>query len=146
MDDELDDTDLAILRELHGDARLPFRQISLRVHLSTPAVIERVRRLERNGMIRRYTIDIDLARVGRPIEASIALSVSGKRLSTTPALLDKIVEIVNWRRVIGPACFEIDIAVESNAKLTDVIDRLALIGDTRTSLVLARSGPTRFPR
>ena len=60
--------------------------------------------------------------------------------------LDKIVEIVNWRRVIGQACFEIDIAVESNAQLTDVIDRLALIDDTRTSLVLARSSPTRFPR
>jgi Lrp/AsnC family transcriptional regulator, leucine-responsive regulatory protein len=145
MPDILDRIDRAILRELFADGRQPYRQISKRVHLSTPAVIERVRRLERLGVIRRHTVDLDFAALGRPVHASIALSISGKRLAGTPALLDAFSEIVSWRRVTGAACFELDVYVASTEALTALIDRLALLGDTRTSLVLAQSGPPRFP-
>jgi Lrp/AsnC family transcriptional regulator, leucine-responsive regulatory protein len=145
MPDSIDKVDRAILRELFFDARRPYRQISKRVHLSTPAVIERVRRLERLGVIRRHTVDLDLAALGRSVHASIALSISGKRLAATPALLDEFTEVVSWRRVTGAACFELDVHVASTEELTALIDRLALLGDTRTSLVLAQSGPPRFP-
>ena len=47
----LDATDWAILRELQADARLSYAEIGRRVGLSSPAVQERIRRLEDAGII-----------------------------------------------------------------------------------------------
>ncbi|MDI5940127.1 AsnC family transcriptional regulator, partial [Micromonospora sp. DH15] len=50
----VDDMDWALLRELQADARLSYSELSRRVHLSPPAVAERVRRLEESGVITGY--------------------------------------------------------------------------------------------
>ena len=46
--------DWALLAELQDDARLSYSELSRRVHLSAPAVAERVRRLEETGVITGY--------------------------------------------------------------------------------------------
>lgn len=55
----LDETDIAILRELQADSRLSVRQLAARVHRSPTPVHERLHRLEESGILRAYTIDID---------------------------------------------------------------------------------------
>ncbi|MFB6297807.1 MAG: AsnC family transcriptional regulator [Salinirussus sp.] len=55
----LDDTDREILRLLMTDARRPFSEIADRVDLSAPAVSDRVDRLRDQGLIRRFTLDVD---------------------------------------------------------------------------------------
>lgn len=62
----MDDMDWALLRELQADARLSFSELSRRVHLSPPAVAERVRRLEEAGVITGYHAHVDLTRAGAP--------------------------------------------------------------------------------
>lgn len=56
MIDAMDTVDDAILRELTADARLPFRDLGLRVGLSANAAAARVRRLQREGVIRGFTV------------------------------------------------------------------------------------------
>lgn len=56
---DLDETDLEIVGLLAEDARRSFREIADRVDLSPPAVSDRVDRLVEQGIIRRFTIDID---------------------------------------------------------------------------------------
>ena len=63
----LDDISRRILHELTRDGRLSFRELGARVGLSAPAVTERVRRLERDGVITGYTATVDPAAVGSPI-------------------------------------------------------------------------------
>src|SRR5206468_3109109 len=58
----LDDVGWQILSELQEDGRLPFAELGRRVGLSTPAVIERVRRLEEAGVIAGYHAAVDPAR------------------------------------------------------------------------------------
>ena len=50
----IDATDLQILRELQHNARLTTKELAARVNLSTTPVFERVKRLERDGIIDRY--------------------------------------------------------------------------------------------
>lgn len=52
---ELDETDLSILQALQEDARLTYTQIGKTLHLAHSTVYERIKRMERNGIIRKYT-------------------------------------------------------------------------------------------
>lgn len=61
----LDITDLAILRELQANARLTTKELAARVHLSTTPVFERVKRLEREGIIDRYIAVLNAERLNR---------------------------------------------------------------------------------
>lgn len=63
---ELDDTDLAILRELQDDGRISNVQLAERVHLSESACLRRVRLLEAAGVIERYTMIVNPEAAGVP--------------------------------------------------------------------------------
>ena len=63
----LDPITRRILHELTQDGRISYRELGERVGLSAPAVTERVRRLERDGVITGYTATLDPAAVGSPI-------------------------------------------------------------------------------
>ncbi len=56
---KLDEIDVLILQELQKDSRLSIRELSKRINLSPPSVTERVRRLEDDGVIEKYTIKIN---------------------------------------------------------------------------------------
>ncbi len=71
----LDATDIAILRLLQGDARMTVKQLSEKVHLSPTPVHERVRRLERSGVIRQYVAILDGAKLGRSLMAICYVSL-----------------------------------------------------------------------
>ncbi|NPA96354.1 MAG: Lrp/AsnC family transcriptional regulator [Crenarchaeota archaeon] len=81
----LDEKDLAILRLLALNGRMPFTEIGRRVGLSDVAVIKRVRRLESSGVIKRYTIEVDPAKLGYR-----AVSITG--IDTEPQNLFQVVE------------------------------------------------------
>lgn len=63
--EELDKTDLAILRTLQQNARLTTKELAAQVHLSTTPVFERQKRLERMGYIRKYVAVLDADKLNR---------------------------------------------------------------------------------
>lgn len=68
---KLDRTDLAILRLLQEDGRLSNANVARRLHLATSTVFERVRKLERRGIIRRFAAQIDPRAVGLHVTAFV---------------------------------------------------------------------------
>jgi Lrp/AsnC family transcriptional regulator, leucine-responsive regulatory protein len=74
---ELDPTDHEIIESLREDARRTYADIAARVSLSAPAVKRRIDRLTTLGVILGYTIKVDYAKLGRPLEALIELTFSG---------------------------------------------------------------------
>src|SRR5882724_357991 len=75
--DALDVTDQTILELLRENARRTFGDIGERVGLSAPAVKRRIDRLEAAGIILGYTVRVDHAKLGRPLEAFTELRFSG---------------------------------------------------------------------
>ncbi|NNE12433.1 MAG: Lrp/AsnC family transcriptional regulator [Ilumatobacter sp.] len=71
----LDTVDLRILRTLRSNARISWRELGEAVHLSPTAAADRVRRLERAGVIEGYTVRIDPAALGRTVRAVIDVSL-----------------------------------------------------------------------
>ncbi|MEM2226384.1 MAG: Lrp/AsnC family transcriptional regulator [Candidatus Bathyarchaeia archaeon] len=77
---EFDDLDLKILAELLRDSRLSFRQIAKRVGSSVGTVLSRVRRMEKEGVIKGYTAILDHEKLGYQLTAITELTVSRGKL------------------------------------------------------------------
>lgn len=65
----MDSMDRSILKCLSENSRQSATEISQTVHLSVAAVIERIRKLERNGIIRQYTVVADQHKIGKYVLA-----------------------------------------------------------------------------
>ena len=87
---DLDRTDRRILDALQRDGRLPMTELAQQVGLSTSPVIERVRRLERAGVITGYHARIDPARLGRPLLVFVELTLSAKSGELFEKLRDEL--------------------------------------------------------
>ena len=70
---DLDHYDTRILAELQADARLSMAELGRRVHLSQPAVTERVRKLESAGVVTGYRATVNLNKLGYGSRAQIAV-------------------------------------------------------------------------
>ncbi|PZS32377.1 MAG: AsnC family transcriptional regulator [Pseudonocardiales bacterium] len=133
----LDDLDWAILRELQADGRQSFNELARRVHLSGPAVAERVRRLERDKVITGYSATVDAARAGAPLLAFVQLrcSLGSCLLRTTGA--EDYPEVVAVHKLSGEYCTMIQVRTASLAALEGLIERLGKHGDIRTHITLS---------
>jgi Lrp/AsnC family leucine-responsive transcriptional regulator len=140
----LDSTDRAIIRELERDARTTWAQLGRRVALTAPAVRERVRRMERAGVITGYGAWIDPERVGRGIGAFIRVA------TTTPSRMERLVafardrgEIVECHTLTGDDTVLLRVQVGSMPELDRLTSSLSQFGRTTTSMILASPIPWR---
>jgi Lrp/AsnC family transcriptional regulator, leucine-responsive regulatory protein len=133
----LDEIGWHILDELQENARISFAELGRKVGLSTPAVTERVRKLEDAGVIAGYRTEVNPARAGLPITAFIRLSVVGEASARLAALIRELPEIAECHRTTGADSFVMKVRVSSIAHLEALIDRLTPFGTTTTSMVLS---------
>ncbi|MGI5215979.1 Lrp/AsnC family transcriptional regulator [Plantactinospora sp. CA-290183] len=137
----MDEMDWALLRELQADARLSFSELSRRVHLSAPAVAERVRRLEESGVVTGYHAHVDLSRAGRSVVAMIRMSCYGSRCILRDPQVPDWPEILEIHRITGDACSMLKVATNSIDTFEQVIDRLAPYGQPSSTMVLSTPLP-----
>jgi Lrp/AsnC family leucine-responsive transcriptional regulator len=139
----IDDIDRRILAELQEDARLPTAELGRRVGLSAPAVAERVRRLERRGVILGYQARLDPAALGWPLTVVIRVRPAPQQLPRIAELAPRVPEVVSCHRVTGEDCYVLTAHVRDVAHLEQVIDRFALLGQTTSALVQSSPVPPR---
>lgn len=133
----LDEIDQKLLHILQEDARTSYAELGRQVGLTTPSVIERVRKLEDSKIITGYRAEIDTARVGRPILAFVRMSITGVDYSHIIEVAESSNEVLECHRGTGEDSFIMKIAVSSVEHLQDVIDRLTPYGITTTTIVLS---------
>ena len=133
----LDETGWRILQALQENARLSFSELGLRVGLSSPAVAERVRKLEDAGIIKGYHAEVDTAKVGYPITAIMRMQTQGERCTRISAGVRDIPEVLECYRLTGSDSLVMKVMVSSVEHLEALIDRLSLHGQLTTSIVLS---------
>jgi len=114
----LDDTDREILRLLLADARRPYSDIAERVDLSAPAVSDRVERLSEQGLIRRFTLDLDREMLDRGVPVLLTVHAEPGRGS---ALADTLAEADPVEHVFRTA----DDRLVATATIADADDALS---------------------
>ena len=131
----LDDTNLRVLAELQADARLSLAELGRRVGLSSPAVAERLARLEQDGVIRGYHADIDPRALGYTLGVVIRIRPAPRELRKVADVARDTSEIVQCDRVTGEDCYVMRANVRDVEHLEEVIDRFAIYGQTTSSIV-----------
>ena len=136
---DLDRIAWRIIEELQQDARLSWAELGRRVGLTTPAVAERVHRLEKLGVIRGYHTDISLERLGMPILIFVRLSMTGPEslVHSFQSQVKAWEEILECHRVTGSDSFMVKARVVSVEHLERFLDKLGHYGTTSTSTVLS---------
>jgi Lrp/AsnC family transcriptional regulator, leucine-responsive regulatory protein len=141
----IDATDRKIIGELTTDGRVSFAELGRRVSLSSPAVAERVQRLERAGVITGYRAEIDPRTLGYQLTAIVRIKPAPGQLPRIPELAAQIPEIGECHRITGEDCFYLKIHLRSIDELSAVLDRFLAYGETTTSLINASPIPRRDP-
>lgn len=139
---DLDELDTALLRELQRDARRTNRDIAAAVGVSPTTALDRTRALRQRGVIRGALLDVDLAAIGRPVQALIAVRIRPPSRRTIEAFRNWVSQLPDTLGVFvvsGTEDFLIHVAVPDNNSLyAFVIDKLTErpeIADVRTSIV-----------
>jgi len=138
----LDALDTAILQELQRDARRTNRDIASAVGVSPTTALDRTRSLRARGVIRGARLDVDLAAIGRGVQAMIAVRIrppSRLNIDGFRSWALELTETVGLFVVTGTEDFLLHVAVADNDALYSfVIDRLTEreeVSDVRTSVV-----------
>jgi Lrp/AsnC family leucine-responsive transcriptional regulator len=141
----IDATDRKIIGELISDGRVSLAELGRRVSLSSPAVAERVQRLERAGIITGYRAELDLRRLGYQLTAIVRIKPAPGQLPRIPELAAAIPEIGECHRITGEDCFFLKVHLRSIDELGSLLDRFLAHGETTTSLINASPISRRDP-
>lgn len=143
MTQELDSTDLLILRELQDDGRLTIKELSQKVHLSVSPVYERVRRLEKAGYIKGYVAVLDADKLDCGFVAFCYLKLKQHTHENALQIMESvqdIPEIVEVYNISGDFDFILKIYVQNMKQYQEFVMRILgeipAIGSLNSSFVL----------
>lgn len=145
----MDMTDFQIVRMLQENGRASHEQIAREVHLSRPAVRERIKRLENEGVIRGYGAEVDWDALGLPLTAFIWIRTQLACLragQSILALTSPASVVEECHRVAGEWCLLVKTRSASSLALQDLLDRISAIpGVQGTMTTVALSTVHRLP-
>jgi Lrp/AsnC family leucine-responsive transcriptional regulator len=139
----IDATNLRLLEELGPDARLSLAELGRRVGLSSPAVAERLQRLERDGVIAGYRTEVDPRALGYAFAAVLRMRPAPRQIPKVADVARATPEVVECHRVTGEDCFYMKLHVRTVEHLEEVIDRFTPYGQTTTSIIQSSPVPRR---
>lgn len=139
----LDDIDLDICEALQEDGRASYRDLGERVGLSAPAVRDRVRRLERRGVIVGYRAVVDYEAVGFPIQCIIRLNEPLKAEGDIDAVLRDLPEVVEANRVTGSESHVVRAHVKTTGHLEELFHPMWEVAGSVTNIVTSSPVPRR---
>jgi len=140
---QIDETNRKIISELQDDGRLSVAELGRRVGLSSPAVAERLGRLERDGVITGYRAEVNPRALGLDLTAVVRIRPAPGQLENVAELARRTPEVVECRRITGDDCYIATAHVRDVDHLEEVIDHFVALGQTTTSIVQSSPVPRR---
>ncbi|GAA1436648.1 Lrp/AsnC family transcriptional regulator [Microlunatus lacustris] len=151
----LDELDTAIVRALQVDARRTNRDVAAEVGVSPTTALDRTRALRERGVLRGAILDVDLAALGRPVQALVAVRIrppSRRVIEGFRSWAGGLPDILGVFVTSGTEDFLLHVAVPDNEALyafvVDTLTERPEVADVRTSVVYEhlrnhRIGPVR---
>lgn len=133
----MDITDHRIIDILQKDGRISMKDLGKIVGLTSPAVSERVKRLEEAGIIEGYKAIVNPDALGRVIKAFIHISLPSNMYQEFIEDARKDPRIVECHHITGDDCSVLKVIVKDMYELESVIDSIKRIGSTKTSVILS---------
>ncbi len=139
----LDSTDLQILRALQENARLTTKELAARVNLSTTPVFERMKRLEKEGFIKKYVAVLDAEKLGRGF--TVFCSVKLKQMTQSVArdfisVIRDVPQVAECYNISGEYDYLLKIQAPDmkyyNEFIINVLGNIDAIGSTLSSFVM----------
>jgi len=137
MKSKVDTVDLLILRELRDDCKRPMRELAQKLRMHPNTLLQRIKRLEKSKIIRRYHADIDYKSLGYDMHAVVMIRIKKSGLEDTK-LLENVAglpEVHSLYAVTGGA----DCVATIKAKNRDDLVRILRVIQTEKSVLRTTS-------
>jgi len=134
---KLDSIHWKILKSLQKNARQSNTEIAKQVGITSPAVAERIRKMEDLGVIQGYYTKVSHYETGHQLKAIITLRAFMGRLKPFLEIVKNFDEVVNCYRITGNENIIMEVVLNNQRHLEKFIDQLITYGETRTHIVLS---------
>jgi Lrp/AsnC family leucine-responsive transcriptional regulator len=141
----IDEMDRRLIEALRHNARMSLKELAEQAGLSSPSAAERIRRLQERGVIRGFTVEIDPAALGFPLQAIVRIRPLPGKLHLVEKLIQETPQIVECDKVTGDDCFVARLHVRSMQEIDSILDRIADKASTSTSMVKSQTIARRPP-
>ncbi|REE80364.1 Lrp/AsnC family leucine-responsive transcriptional regulator [Lutibacter oceani] len=134
---KLDTINWKILTCLQQNARQSNTEIARKVGVTSPAVAERIRKMEDAGVIEGYHAKVSHSETEHQLKAIITLRAFMGRLKPFLETVKNFDEVVNCYRITGNENIVMEVVLKNQKHLEKFIDKLITYGETRTHIVLS---------
>ena len=134
---KIDSINWNILECLQQNSRQTNTEISKRVGITSPAVAERIRKMEDAGIIDGYYTKLSYFETGHQLKAIITLRAFMGKLKPFIIKVKTFKEVINCYRITGSENIVMEVVLKNQKNLEHFIDQLILYGETRTQIVLS---------
>ncbi|HKK95879.1 MAG TPA: Lrp/AsnC family transcriptional regulator [Anaerovoracaceae bacterium] len=132
----MDNTDKDILRILQKNSKATLKEMGEMVNLTSPAVMDRIRKMEDNGVIAGYFTKIDSSKLGMTMEAFISVDVNQKKYDAFCKFCNDSKNIISHHHIIGPYNAMLQVIIIDSNELSKLLNSLNFFGATQTSVIL----------
>jgi Lrp/AsnC family leucine-responsive transcriptional regulator len=137
LNSKIDDLNWRILKLLQENSRVSLAKIGRQVGLTTPAVAERVKKMEDIGIIEGFNAKVSYTLTGYQLKAIITLKAFMGKLKPFLEMVHSLDEVINCYRITGNENIIMEVVLKDQAHLEKFIDELIRYGETRTHIILS---------
>jgi DNA-binding Lrp family transcriptional regulator len=126
MKEKLDATDIMILSELRKNCKRPVRELAKDLHIHPNTLLQRIKKLEKRGVIRSYQANINYQELGYDLHAIVLIKITKRGLEDPHLLTEvaKIPEIEALYATTGTSDVIAIVRAENKDKLVDVLKNI----------------------
>lgn len=133
----LDDIDYKIIKLLQEDGRMPVKRIAQIVSLTPPAVAERIKKLEKSGVIKGYKAIVEPRKLGKDIKAIIIVTMNAGQRKEFIKFATENNNILECHHVTGGFSMLVKAIFRDTAELEELVGKIQKYGNTQTLIILS---------
>lgn len=134
----MDEIDFQILELLKINSRKSWKEIGESIHMTGQAVGNRIRRMEDQGIIERYTIAVDELKLGKSMQVFIMAFLKSNRHLEFQKYLKENPDIKEVHRISGEGCYMIRASILDPFALNTTLDEILKYANYRVNISIGQ--------